>query len=309
MPKSEPVNFLSRMIDSMLRTLSDGPPSIEAEDLTQVADSLRSTIKSWRKNPPTAPEREDVVRRVISLQAEVRHGSGVVREEVAIRKPDPREDPDSERPRNPEDDRPTIPPGFDMQAYARRMTAPDTEPPSTKRRPSFEIVVDEALLGPSPSGPSTQGRKLSPTNIERAVIGAMEDSRAPMISQQDIEDPEGYVVARYRAGDFRGALDMADVILAETPDNILAQEVRENCHEALARELAHKLGGLDRVPVVLDDSLELECALIDHRASYVLSLVDGTSNVEAILDASGMPPFDALRILTELVRRRVVGFG
>jgi hypothetical protein len=309
MPKSEPVNFLSRVIDSVLKTLAAGPPSIEAEGLAQVADSLRSTVKSWRQNPPTATEREDVVRRVLSLQSEVRRGTGVVREEVAIRKPDPREDPDSERPRNPEDDRPTIPPGFDMQEYARRMTAPDTQAPSTKRRPSIEIVVDETLLGPSPPRPSTQGRKLSPTSIERAVIGAVEDSQAPMISQQDIEDPEGYVVARYRAGDFRGALDMAEAILADTPDNILLQEVRENCREALARELARKLGGLDRVPVVLDDSSELECALIDHRASYVLSLVDGSTNVEAILDASGMPPFDALRILTELVKRRVVGFG
>jgi hypothetical protein len=37
-----------------------------------------------------------------------------------------------------------------------------------------------------------------------------------------------------------------------------------------------------------------------------LSLVDGVSTVEMILDVSGMPRLDALRILNELVQQRIV---
>jgi hypothetical protein len=172
-----------------------------------------------------------------------------------------------------------------MQDFARRMTAPDAEPHSTKRRPAIE------------------------TSIVRAVIGTVEDARAPMLSQHDIEDPEGYVVEQYRVGDFKGALDMAELLLAETPDNIRVQEVRDNCREVLARELVGKLGGLDRVPVALDDSAALECALIDDRAGLLFSLVDGESSLGAIVDASGVPEYDALRIVQEMAIRRVIGFG
>jgi DNA-binding IclR family transcriptional regulator len=40
---------------------------------------------------------------------------------------------------------------------------------------------------------------------------------------------------------------------------------------------------------------------MDHRAGFVLSLVDGVSAVEAILDVCGMPRAEALRILHELI--------
>jgi hypothetical protein len=96
-----------------------------------VADSLRSTIKSWRKNPPTATEREDVVRRVLSLQAEVRRGTGVVREEVARRKAGPLGRPRLGTPTQPGRRPAHHSAGVDMHDYARRMTAPDTQAPST----------------------------------------------------------------------------------------------------------------------------------------------------------------------------------
>jgi len=40
---------------------------------------------------------------------------------------------------------------------------------------------------------------------------------------------------------------------------------------------------------------------MDHRAGFVLSLVDGVSGVEAILDVCGMPRAEGLRILQELI--------
>ncbi|MBK6519033.1 MAG: hypothetical protein IPM79_38935 [Polyangiaceae bacterium] len=44
----------------------------------------------------------------------------------------------------------------------------------------------------------------------------------------------------------------------------------------------------------------------DHKAAFVLSLVDGTMTIEEILDVAAMPPFDALRILYELAEDGVI---
>jgi hypothetical protein len=48
---------------------------------------------------------------------------------------------------------------------------------------------------------------------------------------------------------------------------------------------------------------------IDHRAGFLLSLVDGKSSLEEIVESCGMPRLDALRILQELVGRAVAQLG
>ncbi|MFO0678487.1 MAG: hypothetical protein U0169_18260 [Polyangiaceae bacterium] len=49
-------------------------------------------------------------------------------------------------------------------------------------------------------------------------------------------------------------------------------------------------------------------ALLDHRAGFLLSMIDGMSDLETILDMSGMGEMDALKILYELVQQRVIAF-
>jgi len=58
------------------------------------------------------------------------------------------------------------------------------------------------------------------------------------------------------------------------------------------------------VRVVPDEQLRSLC--LDHREGFILSLVDGASPIETVLDASAMPLLDALRILCELFDARVV---
>jgi hypothetical protein len=344
MPKSESINFLSRVIESVLRTLSEGPPSIEAEGLAQVADSLRRTIKSWRQTPPTATEREDVVRRVLSLRAEVRRGTGVVREEVAIRKwdpreepvsehppsPNPREEPVSEHPRNPEDDRPTVPPPFDMEAFARDASAHEAEgapssAPATRRHPSSLSALDDPLdmeiawsatsetaaANGSLRKPDDEPapRSFSPSSIERALLGFVEDPEAPVVSERDMGDPTAYMLDRFSLGDYADALDVAELILIDDPANRLAAQCRNDCREALEADPLGNLGPLDAVPVAAARAAGGDGSAIDHRADFLLSLVDGKSSLDEIVKSCGMPRLDALRILQELVRRGVVEIG
>jgi hypothetical protein len=258
-----------------------------------------------------------------------------------------------------ENERPTVNPPFDVEAFARAATAPGPQrrfstdspterPPPPPPVPEFEetearskqiTITDEAelekareqsamrsdpprALTPSalsmadaraPSSPSVPAqnapaRSLSPTSIEAAVLGAIGTSPAPEITERTIEDPAAEMRERFSLGDYTGALEMAELILAEEPGNLEAAECGENCRSVLENMYAARLGPLDRVPMVVVPRTQMRWLSIDHRAGFILSLIDGSSTVDMILDVCGMPRLDALRILHELVQQKIVAF-
>jgi hypothetical protein len=60
------------------------------------------------------------------------------------------------------------------------------------------------------------------------------------------------------------------------------------------------------VPQVAISSDEIREHALDHREGYVLSLIDGVSNVEALCDITGLPKEETLRVLAELCDRGVL---
>jgi len=76
--------------------------------------------------------------------------------------------------------------------------------------------------------------------------------------------------------------------------------------EELERSCMETLGSLDRVPRVVVAAAELGKRTLDHRAGFVMTFVDGVSTIDTILDASGLPRLELLRILRDLVRAGVV---
>jgi hypothetical protein len=171
-----------------------------------------------------------------------------------VRKPDPREEPISEPPRNADDDRPTVPPPFDMQAYAREKSAEHAESgrataPPTRRYPSSGSALDEPLdmdiswsatsEPPVPNGAAREPddqlapRSSSPSSNERALLGFVEDPDAPVVTEHDMGDPTAYMLDRFAVGDYAGALDVAELILIDDPANRLASRCRNDCRAAL----------------------------------------------------------------------------
>lgn len=63
------------------------------------------------------------------------------------------------------------------------------------------------------------------------------------------------------------------------------------------------------VPVIVISGANLAALPLDHRAGFILSLVDGASTVDEILDVSGMPATEAREILIHLARRGVIELG
>jgi hypothetical protein len=67
-----------------------------------------------------------------------------------------------------------------------------------------------------------------------------------------------------------------------------------------------RLGGFDRVPVVIATSDQLASRELNARASMLLGLLDGRSSIRAILDIGIMNTLDTLAGLAELLERGVI---
>ncbi|MGO9000281.1 MAG: hypothetical protein ACLQVI_43700 [Polyangiaceae bacterium] len=65
---------------------------------------------------------------------------------------------------------------------------------------------------------------------------------------------------------------------------------------------------LAKTPRVVVAPEELNAADLDHRDYFLISLMDGVTTVENILDISGMPSGEALALLSGLERRGIISF-
>jgi hypothetical protein len=131
---------------------------------------------------------------------------------------------------------------------------------------------------------------------------------SPESNPSDTYDPVGEMQDRFSLGDYSGSLVIAESLLSDDPRHDEAKKYADNCRNILEQMYTARLGPLDRVPYVAVPLEQLRWLSIDHRAGFVLSHVDGVSSLDQILDVSGMPLLDTLRILYELVQHRVVSF-
>lgn len=138
----------------------------------------------------------------------------------------------------------------------------------------------------------------------QCVTPSDEGSSAPTIGSQ----LAGEMRVRFARKDFSGALAVAETILAGNEGNPEVQVCAEACRSRLVASYIASIGSLDRVPVLAAPLDEVNASTVDHRAGFVLAQVDGATNLEGILDVCGMPSLDALRIVSELARRRIIVF-
>jgi hypothetical protein len=114
---------------------------------------------------------------------------------------------------------------------------------------------------------------------------------------------------RYAMGDFSGALVVAEGLLEQDADDVDAQRYAQSCRDVLTQMYAARLGALTQRVRVAVPGDQIRWLSLDHRAGFVLSLIDGSSTVEELLDISGMNRLDALRILYTLYDQRVIALG
>ncbi|MEZ4408495.1 MAG: hypothetical protein R3A52_18770 [Polyangiales bacterium] len=111
---------------------------------------------------------------------------------------------------------------------------------------------------------------------------------------------------RFELGDLSGALSLAESLLEIDPRDADARDISNTCRSRLQAIYVGRLGSLDQVPVLLVSPAELRWLALDHRAGFVLSLIDGVSTVEEIIDVSTMPQMEVLRTLYNLITQNVI---
>jgi hypothetical protein len=207
---------------------------------------------------------------------------------------------------------PKSPPPGEFQAAQppKEATEPPAREPSVPRTrlPTAELVLELdhqhtpgsalELAENAPSVETPQSRSLEFEVPQVQAIAASGSASA----HADMKD-------RYAMGDFTGALVIAEGILDADPDDPDATLCAQRCRDVLTQMYAARLGPLDQTVAVAIPAEEIRWLSLDHRAGFLLSLVDGSLTIEEILDISGMSRLDALRIMFNLLDQRVVSLG
>jgi hypothetical protein len=107
----------------------------------------------------------------------------------------------------------------------------------------------------------------------------------------------------------RGALKVLLTVLASERESVgdPASEVRRVAPKsATARAGGSNQSMLLRTPIVVVNDAELRAIPLDGRSGFLVSLIDGVTSVESLIDLSGMPAEQTLAMLEDLRLRRIV---
>jgi hypothetical protein len=209
------------------------------------------------------------------------------------------------------------------EAFSAVITpVPPSEPPSQRITPREMKKLEAALTlsrqdqarsekAPPPARgntllqmANTNAPLLTPPRV--AAVAQPPTTPPPPDAEAQAVDPIVEMQERFALGDYSGALVMAESMLEENPTHVEAREYADSCRAVLQQMYTARIGPLDRVPVIDVARDQLRWLSIDHRTGFILSLVDGVSSLEMILDVCGMPALDALRMLFELVQQRII---
>ena len=111
---------------------------------------------------------------------------------------------------------------------------------------------------------------------------------------------------RLRRRDYDTALRVAHAILRDRPDDMVALSSIDECRTSLESLHAFSSSAMMRTPSLAVGGPALQTLPLDHRAGFILSLVDGRSTVSLILDMCPMPRPETLAVIFALVEDHVL---
>jgi hypothetical protein len=206
---------------------------------------------------------------------------------------------------------PAIAPHDTPTARPEAVTIPVRSPGVPPHSPSVtglqlaDLDSLSGLLKAPPVGPPPAGRE-----AQDRVMGLSFDDQEPSWPHKAAPSgPLGDMKDRYAMGDFSGALVIAEGILESSPENLEAARFARSCRDVLIQMYSARLGSLDQIVAVSVPNDQVRWLTLDHRAGFLLSLIDGGSTLDQILDMSGMTRLDALRIMYQLFDQRVISLA
>ena len=214
------------------------------------------------------------------------------------------------------EERPSFPPTL---ASNRAGMSRFSSAAATGKKPMDPLAVDFSEMDVaqpgsylSPTEPPQENQEQRPPSAPVVATPSREpsaarDAAATLPPGQD--DSRPIMKDRYAMGDFTGALEIAETLLAQDSADLEAQRYATSCRDVLTQMYLSRLGGLDQVISVILRPEELRWLSLDHRAGFLLSRVDGASTIEELLDIAGMPRLDVLKILATLREQRAILLG
>jgi hypothetical protein len=115
----------------------------------------------------------------------------------------------------------------------------------------------------------------------------------------------------FRGGKLDEAVSAAEEALrqGETAPPPGIPEVIEPARPLFEQAFMKFIGGEKRIPLALMSLSELSVQHLDHRAGFLMSRIDGATDVEELVDVASMPRFDTLRFLASLKLLRAIKIG
>jgi hypothetical protein len=107
-------------------------------------------------------------------------------------------------------------------------------------------------------------------------------------------------------GHHEEALFLLARLLELVPLHPDATRLSIDCREALERQCWSEIGTGATVLVLAVSTEELKQYSLDNVSGFLLSLMDGDTNVEAVVDISGLPKLLALRHLRSMLERGII---
>ncbi len=108
-------------------------------------------------------------------------------------------------------------------------------------------------------------------------------------------------------GEHERALLLVKQLLELAPLHPEATRLAAECRTALERECLSALGSERSVLVAGVTNDEVKNFALDNVSAFLMSLVDGATSVESVLDLAGVPRLVALRLLRNLLERGIIG--
>jgi hypothetical protein len=107
-------------------------------------------------------------------------------------------------------------------------------------------------------------------------------------------------------GQYEDALFVMARLLETSPPHPEASALSVKCRAALERQCIAEIGSERAILIAAATPDELKEFALDNVSGFLVSLLDGTTDVETVLDLSGLPRLLALRHLRDLLRRGIV---
>lgn len=146
-----------------------------------------------------------------------------------------------------------------------------------------------------------------PTKPAPIDLGALARREARRSNPDHMEAPAHREIREaFEGHQYAKALAGARTLLAASPSDTEAQRYATACQQALQELHAFATGARQQVPVLLVDRSKIAQLKLDHRAGFVVSLIDGLTPIELLTDLSPMPAHETYEILFGLLRDGII---